>query len=236
MKAILTSKRGADGTLQSQFMLFCVITSHYGTGHTRETGPVVSLFSASAASLDILSKKFQNHNNCQFKPTFHKWKNHIPLFAWPALSVVPRTISDYLKALSRASVPCSHNCDVCDAVTMIHLVSGDWPAPTCPHKYSSISFLTSQPSQARPGQGNEIWYKLNIKSIFCCLSASVSTGQVETGMVRTFVELNLGMIHLTLLSAPLRNVMLYIIHVHTISSSLSVNGSEFEQLIEILYT
>ena len=29
MKAILTSKRGADGTLQSQFMLFCVITSHY---------------------------------------------------------------------------------------------------------------------------------------------------------------------------------------------------------------
>ena len=55
-------------------------------------------------------------------------------------------------------------------------------------------------------------------------------------MVRTFVELNLGMIHLTLLSSPLRNVMLYIIHEHTISSSLSVNGSEFEQLIEILYT
>ena len=55
MKAILTSKRGADGTLQSQFMLFCVITSHYGAGHTRETNPDVSLFSASAASLDILS-------------------------------------------------------------------------------------------------------------------------------------------------------------------------------------
>ena len=90
----MTSKRGADGTLQSQFMLFCVITSHYGrdwshqSHQSRETGPDVSLLFAWVASVDILYEKY------------------IPLFAWPALSVVPGTISDYLKALSRASVPC----------------------------------------------------------------------------------------------------------------------------------
>ena len=61
------------------------------------------------------------------------------------------------------------------------------------------------PVRAGPGSlgwANEIWYKLNIKYIFCCPGASPAQSALSRllqGMVRTFVELNLGMIHLTLL-------------------------------------
>ena len=74
--------------------------------------------------------------------------------------VVQGTISDHLKALSRvlSRVQSIDHHDVC------------LPCPL-PSQYSSISFLTSQPGPASLGYGNEIWYQLNIKTIFCCLSA-----------------------------------------------------------------
>ena len=172
MKAILTSKRGADGTLRSQFMLFCVITSHYGTGD--------SLFLLRQLHKIFFPKISKSTIIVNLSPLFINGKIISPCLPgqpWvlcPGLLVIIwRHWAAPVSRVRGIDHQGSHNCDICDAVTMIHLVSGAWPAPTCPHKYSSISFLTSQPSQARLGQGNEIWYKLNIKSIFCWLSASV---------------------------------------------------------------
>ena len=118
-KAILTSKHGADGTLRAQFMLFCVISCIMGLGtltydadlfwyesHACLPSPRYSLH---------LFKIMRNRLLATFlAPTgarecFHYLNPLKEYLASPWLSVVPGTISDYLKAVSRASVPCPEN-------------------------------------------------------------------------------------------------------------------------------
>ena len=87
------------------------------------------------------------------------------------------------------------------------------------------------------GRANEIWYKLNIKYIFCCLSASPGQSALSR-LLQEWWELLLSSIY-EWFTSPFSSQECYVVHVHCpciITFSLSVNGSEFEQLIEILYT
>ena len=125
-KAILASKQGADGTQHTPGPDY-VILCHY------------------LASWDV----WQCDTDIWRQPSDLLWCWHLP-----GLSVVPGTISDDLKPVSRG-VPrvqsTDHHpqySDVCEAV--IHLVSGDWP-PMPTYSQIFIDIISQQSGQAGPG-------------------------------------------------------------------------------------